>query len=534
MPGKRLSMRTIKEVLRLRFEVGLSGRQIAHSCGMGRTTVREYLQRAERAGVGWPLPETMTDGDLEGLLFPPVPPGAGARPLPDWREVHEELKGRGVTLFVLWEEYKAAHPEGLQYSRFCDLYRAWRGKLPVWMRQEHKAGEKLFIDYAGMTMPVRDPKTGAVREAQIFVATLGASYYTYAEAAWTQTLPDFIASHVRAFQFFGGVSELLVPDNLRSAVSHSCRYEPDANPTYTRMAEHYGTAILPARPVKPKDKSRVESSVKGIEQRVLAKLRHQTFFSLEDLNRAIRQLLEEYNDCPFQLLEGSRRSAFEKLERPALKPLPQRPFEYEEWEQRRVNLDYHVRLRSDEHNYSVPHRLVGEIIDVRLTADIVECFHKGQRVASHLRSPQKNGYTTLSEHMPEAHREHAKWTPERIVHWVGKAGPCAAQVAERILASWPHPQQGFRACRGLIRLGEAYGSDRLEAACERALAIHSASYKSVNEILKQGLDRLPLPKPRTSTPAIVHENVRGADYYQPSTQAGGESAGPIPKEPRSC
>lgn len=534
MPGKRSSMRKIKEVLRLHFAAGLSGRQIAHSCGMGRTTVREHLQRAKRAGLAWPLPEEMTDGALEALLFPSPPPGGAARPVPDWQEVHEDLKSRGVTLFVLWEEYKAACPDGFQYSRFCDLYRDWRGKLPVWMRQDHRAGEKLFIDYAGMTMPVHDRKSGELRQAQIFVAAMGASYYTYAEATWTQTLPDFIASHVRAFVHFGGVSELLVPDNLRSAVSRSHRYEPDANPTYTRLAEHYGTAILPARPQKPRDKSRVESSVKGVEQRILAKLRHQRFFSLEDLNQAIRELLEEYNDRPFQQLEGSRRSVFEKLEKPALKPLPQRPFEYEEWERPRVNLDYHVRLRADGHNYSVPYRLVGETIDVRLTANAVECFHKGERVASHLRSQQKNGHSTVPEHMPEGHREHAKWTPERIVNWVGKAGPSAAQAAERIIASRPHPQQGFQACRGLIRLGEAYGSERLDAACERALAVNSPSYKNISEILKQGLDKLPLPKPRTSSPPVAHGNVRGADYYQAKTPAGEPSAGPSHKEPQSC
>lgn len=535
MPGKRLSMRKIKEVLRLRYEVKLGGRSIAHSCGMGRTTVREYLQRAERAGVTWPLPEDMTDSVLEALLFPAPSSLPGAeRPLPEWQHVHEELKGRGVTLFMLWEEYKAVHAEGFQYSRFCDLYRAWKGKLPVWMRQDQKAGEKLFIDYAGMTMPVRDGKTRAVRQAQIFVATMGASYYTYAEATWTQTLPDFISSHVRAFEFFGGSSELLVPDNLRSAVSRSCRYDPDANPTYVRCAEHYGAAILPARPRKPKDKSRVESSVNGVEQRILAKLRNQTFFSLEALNRAMAPLLGEYNGRPFQQLEGSRRSLFEKLDQPALKPLPEHPFEYEEWEAVRVNLDYHVRVRADEHNYSVPHRLVGEKLDVRLTAGGVECFHKGQRVASHARSHEKNGHSTLAEHMPEHHREHAKWTPERIIRWVGKTGPSAAEVAERIIASRPHPEQGFQACRGLIRLGETYGSDRLEAACERALAISSASYKSVSEILKQGLDKRPLPAPAKPVPAIKHENVRGADYFQPPNQAGDSPADPTQKEPRLC
>lgn len=535
MPGKRLSMRKIKQVLRLRFVAGLSKQQIADSCGMGRTTVREYLQRAKRAGVSWPLPEEMTDGALEALLFPPPPRSGAARPLPDWQQVHDELKGRGVTLFVLWEEYKATHPDGFQYSRFCDLYRAWKGKLPVWMRQEHKAGEKLFIDYAGMTMPVRDPKTGEVRKAEIFVATMGASYYTYAEATWTQTLPDFIMSHVRAFTHFGGASELLVPDNLRSAVSYSCRYDPDANPTYTRLAEHYCTAILPARPLKPKDKSRVESGVKGVEQRILAKLRHQTFFSLEDLNRAIWELLGEYNDRPFQELEGSRRSRFEELDKPALKPLPPLPFEYEEWERRKANLDYHVRLKTDDHNYSVPHRLAGEEIDVRVTVDTVECFYKGERVASHPRSQQKNGHTTLPEHMPKRHREHAKWTPERIIDWVGKAGPSAAEVAKRIMDSRPHPEQGFRACRGLIRLGETHGSERLDAACERALAINSPSYKSVNEILKQGLDKLPLPKPaKKESPPIQHENVRGADYYQPSNPACGSPAGPDQKEIDTC
>lgn len=535
MPAERLSMRKIREVLRLSGEVGLSGRAIAQSCGMGRTTIREYLRRAKRAGLGWPLEEEITDEVLERLLFPPPSSlESSERPLPDWSQLHDELKGRGMTLFLLWEEYKAAHPEGFQYSRFCDLYREWRGKLPVWMRQDHKAGEKLFIDYAGMTMPVRDGQPGEVRQAQIFVATQGASYYTFAEATWTQTLPDFIGSHVRAFEFFGGVSELLVPDNLRSGISRSCRYDPDANPTYLRCAEHYGTAILPARPVKPKDKSRVESSVLGVERRILAKLRNQTFFSLEELNRAIAPLLAEYNERPFQQLEGSRASAFEKLDRPALKPLPTRSFEYEEWEKVRVNLDYHVRVRADEHHYSVPYRLVSATLDVRLTTATIECFYKGKRVASHLRSKQKNGHTTLSEHMPKSHQEHAKWTPERIIRWVGKAGESAAEMAQRIMDSRPHPQQGFQACRGLIRLGQTCGNDRLEAACKRALALQSYSYKTVNEILKQGLDKRPLPKATASPPTTNHENVRGSDYYQPQDSVGDDTADPTPKENLPC
>ena len=514
MPGKRLSMRRIKEVLRLAWEAGFSSRMIAESCGIGRTTVREYLQRAKRAGLGWPLPEGITDCELETRMFPPACSLPGAeRPLPDWQHLHEELRGRGVTLFVLWEEYKAANPEGFQYSRFCDLYRAWKGKLPVWMRQDHKAGEKMFIDYAGMTVPVRDGKTGETRQAQIFVATLGASYYTYAEATWTQTLPDFIAAHVRAFSYFGGVSALLVPDNLRSAVSRPCRYDPDANPTYRSCAEHYGAAVLPARAFHPKDKSRVESSVNGVEQRILAKLRNRIFFSLEELNQAIAPLLAEYNERPFQEMDGSRRSLFEKVDQPALKPLPQLPFEYEEWEKARVNLDYHVHVRADGHYYSVPYRLVHEELHIRLTAAVVECFHKGERVAVHVRSNRKYHHTTQPEHMPESHRAQAAWPPERILRWVEKASPAAAQVAESIMASRAHPELGYRACMGIIRLGEQCGAERLEAACIRALAIQSPSYRTVKEILKQGLDKHPLPQKTPSTPAIEHDNVRGAQYY---------------------
>lgn len=513
MPTERVSMRKIREVIRLSWGGKLSPRAVARSCGIGRTTVREYLQRATRAGLSWPLPEGLSDSDLEALLFPPpVSPHNAPRPLPDWQALHEELKRKGVTLFVLWEEYKAVHPDGYEYSRFCDLHREWMGKLPVWMRQEHKAGEKLFVDYAGMTMPVVDRRTGEVREAQIFVATLGASHYTYAEGSWTQTLPDWISSHVRALEFLGGVPSLIVPDNLRSGVSYSCRYDPDANPTYRDFAEHYGTAIMPARVRRPRDKSPVELGVKGVEQRILAKLRNRTFFSLAELNQAISILLADYNRRPFQQLDGSRRSLFEKLDKPALTPLPQTRYEYAEWEKARVNLDYHVR--ADGHYYSVPYRLVKEEVQVRLTITAVEIFHNGVRVASHLRAYQKHRFTTKKEHMPESHRAHAEWTPERVIRWVGRAGEATAEVAERIIASRPHPEQGFRACMGIKRLGETYGTDRLEAACRRALAIQSPSYRSVKSILESGLDQKPMALPSPGSPPIEHENVRGADYYQ--------------------
>ena len=515
MPTERLSMRMVREVLRLSWGGKLGCRAVAQSCGLGRTTVREYLQRACRAGLSWPLPEGMSDGELEALLFPPpVVPGRGARPLPDWEVVHKERQRKGVTLFLLWEEYKAVYPDGYEYSRFCDLYREWAGKLPVWMRQEHKGGEKLFVDYAGMTMPVVNRETGEVRQAQVFVATLGASNYTYAAATWTQSLPEWIESHTRALEFLGGVPRLVVPDNVRSGVSHACRYDPDLNPTYADWAAFYGTAVMPTRVRKPRDKAKVEAGVLGIEQRVLAKLRNRTFFSLTELNQAISLLLAEYNRRPFQHLEGSRRSLFEHLDKPALNPLPATRYEYAQWYKARVNLDYHVC--ADDHYYSVPYRLVKEEVEVRLTITAVEIFHHGVRVASHVRSHKKHHHTTRNEHMPEGHRARAEWPPERVIRWVGKAGQAAAEVAERIIASRPHPELGFRACMGLKRLGDIYGVDRLEAACQRALAIQSPSYKSVKSILENGLDQKPLPDTTTATnvPPIHHENVRGPDYYQ--------------------
>jgi len=512
MPAERLSMRKIREVLRLSWGGKLSPRAVAHSCGMGRTTVREYLQRAERAGLSWPLPEGLTDGDLERLLFPPpVSPTNAPRSVPDWNTVHEDLKRKGVTLFLLWEEYKAVHPGGYEYSRFCELYRLWAGRLPVWMRQDHKAGEKLFVDYAGLTMPVTDRETGEVRQAQLFVATLGASSYTFAEASWTQSLPEWIASHVRAFEFFGGAPALVIPDNLKSGVTSACRYDPDVNPTYAEMAAHYGTAIMPARVQKPQDKAKVESGVLGIERRVLAPLRNRTFFSLCELNRAIGELLVEYNLRPFQQREGSRHTLFVTLDKPALTPLPNTRYEYAQWVKARVSLDYHVC--ADGHYYSVPYRLVKEEVQVRLTNTGVEVFHQGARVASHLRSHKNHQHTTRPEHMPQGHRAHAEWTPERVIAWVGRAGQAAAELAQRIVASRPHPEQGYRACMGIKRLGETYGIDRLEAACKRALAIQSPSYKSVKSILDKGLDKEPLPAAAKSAPPIEHENLRGADYY---------------------
>jgi transposase len=507
-------MRKIKDVLRLHYEAGLKQRAIARSVGTSHTTVGEFLRRAAHAGLSWPLPEDLDETRLEQLLFPPVPViPADLRPMPDWATIHQELKRKGVTLGLLWEEYQSSHPEGYRYSRFCDLYREWSGKLRLSMRQVHKAGEKLFVDYAGQTLPIVDRRTGEIREGQLFVAALGASSQTFAEATWTQGLPDWIGSHVRAFSFYGGVPEIVVPDNLRSAVSRPCRYEPDINPTYAELAAHYGCAVIPARVRKPKDKAKVEAAVLVVERFILARLRNRTFFSLTEANAAIRELVEQLNRRPFKKLPGCRQQLFDTLERPALKPLPATPYQFAEWRHARVNIDYHAEV--DHHYYSVPYVLVKQQLDVRLTATTVEFLHKGQRVASHVRSSERGRHTTLGEHMPKGHREYAEWTPQRLVSWAAKTGPHTAALAEKILASRAHPQQGYRSVLGLIRLAKTYTPERLEAACQRALATSACRLKSVASILKTGLDRQPLPKSTESQLSLLpsHDNIRGASYY---------------------
>lgn len=511
MPAERLSMRKIREVLRLSWCARLSSSVVAQSCGMGRTTVREYLQRAERAGLCWSQAEEMTDEALEERLFPCVNlPEGQQRPLPDWAEVHKQYRRKGVTLLLLWEEYKARFPEGYEYSRFCDFYRAWAEKQPVWMRQDHKAGERVYVDYAGMTVPVQDRATGEVREAQVFVAALGASSYTFVEATFTQTLRDWLNSHCRAFTFFGGVPELIVPDNLRSAINRSCRYDPESNPAYAELARHYNTAVFPARVRKPRDKAKVESAVQGVERRILAKLRNRTFFTLAELNEALGLLLEEYNGRPFQKRPESRRALFEQVDKPALKPLPAKHYEYAWYHKAKVSLDYHIQ--ADDHYYSVPYRLCRQEVLVRQTDTMVEIYYKGQRIASHFRSHKKYQHTTKTEHMPKGHREHAQWKPERIIDWLGKAGPSVAEVARQIIASRAHPELGYRACMGIKRLGDAYGAQRLEAACRRALELQSPSYRSVEALLKKGTN-IQESSEHAATP-IEHHNLRGPGYYQ--------------------
>jgi transposase len=507
-------MRKIKEVLRL-HSLGLAQRQIARSCSIGQSTVSEYLKAAESARLGWPEVADWDEARLAAALIRKAParPEQDQRPPPDFAATHTELQQhKHLTLQLLWEEYRIEHPDGYRYSRFCELYQRWLRKQEVVLRQEHRAGEKLFVDYAGQTIPVKNPDTGEIHEAQLFVAVLGASNYTYAEATWTQGLGDWIGSHLRAFEFCGGVPEIVVPDNLKSGVTKTCRYEPGVNRTYEEMAQHYGVAVVPARPRKPKDKAKVEAGVLLVERWILAALRKRTFFSLGEVNASIGELLVRLNERSFRKREGSRQTLFETLDRPALKPLPAERYQCGEWKTVRVNIDYHVEF--DRHWYSVPYQLTQQQVEIRATAATVEIFHKGMRVASHGRSHAAHRHTTTHEHRPKAHQRHLEWTPSRIVEWSSKIGPATAQVVDRILTSNRHPEQGFRSCLGIIRLGEKYPHARVEAASRRALALNVCSYQSLKSILENHLDsQAPEPTPENPQPPIDHSNLRGPDYY---------------------
>lgn len=506
-------MRKINEALRLRFDLNRSHRQIARSIGAASSTVAEYLRRFGEAGLSWPLSGSLSEAELEAKLFPPPPSVPLAeRAEPDWAALHREMRRPGVTLMLLWQEYRASHPQGFAYSWFCEHYREWVGRLDLVMRQEHRAGEKLFVDYAGPTVPIIERTTGELRPASIFVGVLGASNYTYAEATWSQELPEWIGAHVRLFRFIGGVVEILVPDNLRSGVTRAHRYEPEINPTYAELARHYGVAVIPARAARPRDKAKAEAGVLLVERWILARLRDRQFFSLAELNAAIAALLRELNARPFKKLPGSRASAFAEIDQPALKPLPAQPYEFAEWKKVRVHIDYHIEF--DLHYYSVPHALVGKQLEARATATIVELFHRGVRVASHIRSRRPRKFSTRTEHMPASHREYAKWTPERLCEWAATIGPASACVISAILAARRHPQQGFRSALGVLRLGKLYGNDRLEAVCQRASRLHIATFKSIESMLKNNLDRLALAEEATPRQLpLIHENLRGPKYY---------------------
>lgn len=527
MAAERLCMRQIRTVFRLRLLEGKSHGEIAAHLGIGKTTVQEYLQRLNKSELHeWASIEALDDAALEQRLGFAAPFYARKEnAMPDWAYIHREMSKKHVTLSLLWTEYREQNPEGYGHSQFSEHYNRWKGKLSVVMRQTHKAGEKTFIDYSGDGLCLTDPKTGERRKVELFVAALGASSYVYAEATLTQTLSDWVSSHARMAEYFGGSSEIWVPDNLKSAVHKHDRYEPLLNETYRECASHYGACVIPARAAKPRDKAKVEVSVQVAQRWILARLRDRLFTSLSEINEAIWECLEILNSRKMRHVNKSRWELFEELEKNQLKVLPASRYIFAEWKKATVNIDYHVTY--DHHRYSVPYQLVHESLEVRATATTVEVFSRGKRVASHRRSHKRGGYTTLKEHMPKGHREYAEWTPERVIRWSNQIGPATSALVEKILSTKVHPQQGFMAALGLIRLEKPYGKERVERASRRALEVGANSYQFVKQMLKNNMDggearrfdESPMPEmkdPITNEiqlPLLSAENIRGSGYY---------------------
>jgi transposase len=513
MPAKReLTMRQLRYLLRLHHD-GLSAREIGRTLGVARSTIQDNLRRAQASGIAWPVPAELTDDILEQRLFARTSTQAGLRRRsePDWATLARELKRPGVSLMVLWEEYRQGQADGYGYSRFCDLFREFERRLSPVMRQHHVAGDKVFVDYSGKRIGIVDPGTGVVWDAEIFVGVLGASSYAYAEATFTQTLPDWIGAHVRMFRFFGGVPRLIVPDNLKSGVHKASFYDPEINRSYSMMAAHYGVGVLPARPRKPRDKAKVEAGVRFAQSYILGRLRHQTFFSLAECNTAIASCLDRMNAHVMRRLGVSRRDLFESIERPALRPLPAQDYEYAEWRLARVGLDYHVEAA--EFFYSVPHAFIRAEVDVRITARAVEIFHRGRRIAVHERRYGGRRHGTHPEHMPSAHRRYAEWTPDRFRRWARTIGPNTDALVAAIFTHRPHPEQGFRTCLGILRLYRGIAPARAEAVSARALEIGALNYKSVASILANNLDRLAARQSGAEPTLFDHPNVRGPRYF---------------------
>ena len=511
-------MRQLRELLRLRYEANLSIRQIRASTKVSVGKIQSVLKRFEESDLSWPLPENLDDQALANRFYPQSDVRLSHKKVePDWSEVHQQLKGKTITRQLLWEEYTEQYPNRCySYSQFCDRYDRWRKKLKRSLRQVHKAGEKLFIDYCGPTLPVVNRYTGEIKQAQVFVAVLGASNYTYCEATWSQSLPDWLNSHVRAFEFLGGLPEVVIPDNLRSGVSKACRYDPKLNPAYQQLAAHYQVAIIPARPYKPKDKAKAEVGVQIVERWIMAGLRHHTFFSLGEVNQAIKVLLVELNQKPFKNLPGSRLSAFEQLDKPALKPLPKHPYEYRDVKDAKVYIDYHVEY--EQHFYSVPHHLVGEEVVLQASDRLVEIYFKNQLIASHVRKFQ-TGMTTVPSHMPEKHEKHMRWTPGRFMNWASDTGPQVLEWVKQRFVEKDHPEQAYRVCLGVLNLARKYSNDRLNNACYLANLNHLNRYHHIKDILKYHRDQLVeqqalnMETTWEETLPQQHENIRGAKAF---------------------
>lgn len=498
----------IKEVIRLKSESKLSHEEIAHGLRISKGVVTKYLGLAAAAGLDWATAREMDEHELAARLLPRTSREA-AYIEPDWGRVHRELDRKGVTLMLLWQEYVQAHPHGRtwRYTQFCEHYKTFNRRLKRSMRQHRRPGEKLFIDFAGSTVALTDGK-----RAQIFVAAMGASSYTFACATASQTMQDWIGATVRALAFYGGVPQLIVPDNPRALIADPDRYEPRANATVKDFARHYGTSVLAARPGHPRDKATAESAVQVVTRWILARLRDERLDTVAAVDAAIARLLPSLNDRPFQKLPGSRRSTFEELDAPALMPLPASPYEIAYFKTVKVHPDYHVEV--ERHRYSVPYVLVGQTLEARLTARAVELLLRGKRVASHARSSRRGGYSTVDAHMPASDQAHKSWTPERLIQWGRRVGLATGELVIRILERNKHPEHGYRACLGLLSLGKRYGNARLEAACERVLALGAYKYSHVRDILANNRDQLDANEAQSDWISPDHAHVRGPGHYQ--------------------
>lgn len=513
--NKELSMIKIQEIIRLGLQ-GQTYRTITQSCNVSIGVVSKYLNIAKDKQVTYDQIKDLSKDEMFKLFEITSAESINRlKPCPDFKTIHEELKKKNVTLFLLWEEYIEQNPDGYKYSRYCTLYNQWRGKLKISMRQAHKAGEKMFVDYAGSTVPIYDRTSGKILyESAIFVSCLGASQYTFAEATKDQKMENWINSHVRSFEYFDGVPEVVVCDNLKSGITKPNYYEPDINKTYCELAQHYGAVVIPARIRKPKDKAKVENAVQIVGRWILARLRNRKFYNLQELNKAISELLENLNNRPFKKLEGSRRSQYEDIDKPVLAPLPKDRYEFCFWKKAKVHIDYHVEV--ERHYYSVPYEYRQRKVDIRYTKTIVEIFYKNNRIASHLRDHSGSRFTTLDEHCPKNHQEYKGWSKERFITWAQKIGPSTAEIIHKRFNNCEHTIQAFRGCLGILGLAKKFTEVRLEAACRRALAINTSSYKSIENILKNKLDQQPL-QDETKILDVPHENIRGKEYYQINT-----------------
>lgn len=511
MAQKRAEVRMIREILRLHFECNYSDRAISRICGKSHPTVKAIYSSVEKAGYSWPLPEELDNAKLEAIVYPKKS-YAQEWPLPDWKYTWKQMQRKGTTLKLLWFRYKAGHPDGYQYTQYCEHYNRWCLKKNVSMHQEHRAGVNTEVDYAGSTLPLTNPDTGVVKQVPVFVSALGVSGLIYGEATLTMQLADWIGSHMRMFEFYGGATEIVTPDNPKTGVKRPCRYDPDIQRTYENMVRHYGAVVMPARVRKPKDKPLAERGVLEVLRWVIVVLQDRQFFSLEEMNEAILEEVEKINNKPFSAREGSRRSVFEEFDKPLLKPLPSEHFSFEEWKKVKVHLDYHVQINYN--NYSVPYFLTGQILTARVTGTTVELFNGEKRVASHMRQlVGRNRYSTLMEHMPDAHAKYLKMTPEKIMGWTSRVGTQASELARAILERKEHPAQGYRTILGIMNLGRKYNEERLEKACGKALKMNTLRLKDVKLILEKELDLSLFDGVSEDEKPIMHSNIRGEKFY---------------------